>query len=80
MKGASKMENQIKSYLEGRGIVDMEFLEFDGEKYIFSAYLPTEEDDDEDVEATVEVNIFNQVIINGELREDIYLPFNVWSD
>lgn len=76
-----EMAVKIKNYLEGLGVVeDMHFLEFDGDKYIYSAYLPIEEDGDEDEEVTVAVNLFNQVMINGEVREDIYLPFNVWSN
>ena len=63
-----------------RSVEDMNFLEFDGDKYIYSAYLPIGEDDDEDEEVTVTVNLYNQVIINGEVREDIYLPFNVWNN
>lgn len=76
-----EMAVKIKNYLEELGIVeDIDFLEFDGDKYIYSAYLPIEEDDDKDEEVTVTVNLYNQVIINGEVREDIYLPFNVWNN
>jgi hypothetical protein len=69
------MENKIMEFLHDANldIEHIEFLEQTEEAYIFAANLY------DDQEAYIEVTLFNEIIINGKERPDLYLPFNVWS-